>query len=149
DGESYWENVRSVMGLLTSTFVDASSRLEEALEETAKMKMADEIPSGSDSPDSRDDPLHAKKPPPPPPPQQQRQRSGASPMMSFAPMPSHLSRFAAHVNTISTALNDARDYLEECMASLKDASVGGEEDSFSPPVVPLHEAPSLRAFERL
>jgi hypothetical protein len=37
---------------------------------------------------------------------------------SFAPMPSHLTWFAAHVDTISTTMNDARNNLEACVTSL-------------------------------
>jgi hypothetical protein len=41
-------------------------------------------------------------------------------MVSFAPVPSHLARFAAHVDALSSALNDARDNLEQCMSYLRE-----------------------------
>ena len=37
-------------------------------------------------------------------------------------MPSHMSRFAAHVATITSALDDARDKLEDCILALKESS---------------------------
>ena len=40
-------------------------------------------------------------------------------MVSFAPMPSHLARFATHIDTLSTALNEAREHLEHCVVSLR------------------------------
>ena len=116
---AYWEDVRSVMALLTSTFADASARLLAALDEAEKRRMKDERPSteslvgssreGSASPDSTSSKDKSKI---------TSMRSMAE-MYSFAPMPSHLARFAAHVDTLSTALNDAREHLESCVASLR------------------------------
>jgi len=42
--------------------------------------------------------------------------------VSFAPMSNHISRFAAHVGAIGSALDDARDHLEECVSALKEDS---------------------------
>ncbi|KAI8985660.1 hypothetical protein BD414DRAFT_488809 [Trametes punicea] len=121
EDESYWENVRSIMALLTSAFADASTRLVEALDDAEKRRIKDEHPTppsgparlGRDSSVSslRSDLGLEKK----------RARSMAE-MVSFAPMPSAMSRFGAHVDAIATALNDARDHLEECVAALRDAS---------------------------
>ncbi|KAI0339726.1 hypothetical protein BDW22DRAFT_583207 [Trametopsis cervina] len=119
DDDAYWEDVRSIMALLTSTFSDASGNLMAALDEAEKKRMKEERPSteslaalsreGSVSPESRQkDRLY-------PPPM----RSMAE-MTSFAPLPSHLTRFAAHVDAISSALNDARDHLEQCVASIRE-----------------------------
>jgi len=140
--EAYWENVRSVMGLLTSTFVDASSRLTEALDDLDKTKFQDQIPTplprsspSSDGGESHH--LHER-------------------LLSFAPMPSHLARFAAHVDVISTALSDARDHLEECVASIRNNSPhpeglypSGSLYPSTPASLPLQETPALRAYERL
>ncbi|TFY66254.1 hypothetical protein EVG20_g4826 [Dentipellis fragilis] len=78
---------------------------------------------------------------------------------SFAPMPSHLSRFATHVDAISGALSDARDELECCVSTLREqpapasaddvgasAGLGGER-----PRTPetMQESPALQAYERL
>ncbi|KAF9257586.1 hypothetical protein L218DRAFT_981968 [Marasmius fiardii PR-910] len=149
EDEGYWEDVKSVMGLLTTTLADASGRLMEALEEVERERLRDEVPS---------------------PPVRSRELDGSvsdregeglglgldsglgkrghrqtvsfrsslafgssfssSSLSSigmgigFAPMPSHVARFAAHVDAISSALNDAREQLEECVASLRE---GGEE----------------------
>ena len=40
--------------------------------------------------------------------------------VSFASMLSHISRFAAHVAAITSALDDAQDYLEQRISALKD-----------------------------
>lgn len=119
EDEGYWEDVRSVMGLLTSTLVDASSRLTEALEYAEREKMKDQnptpalVPSSQVSEDEKKDGnvkggVRLKE---------GRRRSSN---ISFAPLPSHLSRFAAHVEAITTALDDARDHLQECVASLRE-----------------------------
>lgn len=60
-------------------------------------------------------------------------------MVSFAPMPSHLTRFAAHVDAISSAMNDARDNLEQCVTSLREDTRPSQEE----------EDPALLAYERL
>lgn len=148
EDEGYWEDVRSVMGLLTSTFVDASSRLMEALEDGERQRLKDSSPTpeprrdGSLSPSFGD--LKA-----PPRPSQLGKVS-----MSFAPMPSHVSRFAAHVDAISTALNDAREHLEQCVASLRDGSTVPASDTFEKQdgegeTTPTTEPPALQAYERL
>ncbi|KAI9465089.1 hypothetical protein BJY52DRAFT_1209914 [Lactarius psammicola] len=61
----------------------------------------------------------------------------------FAPLPSHLSRFAAHVDALTNALHNAREHLESCVASLCDGT-GTSTTSGSP-----QDAPALRAYERL
>jgi hypothetical protein len=117
EDEGYWEDVRSVMGLLTSTLVDASSRLAEALEDAEKAKLRDQNPTPSlvtsfhvSEDEGKDSSRGAKL-------KEDRRRSSN---ISFAPLPSHLSRFAAHVDAITTALDDARDHLQECVASLRE-----------------------------
>ncbi|KII86039.1 hypothetical protein PLICRDRAFT_178332 [Plicaturopsis crispa FD-325 SS-3] len=137
DDEGYWEDVRSVMSLLTSTFVDASSRLTDALEEAERKKLRDGTPSPSFSR--------------PVSPSAERAPRGArtmSQMVSFAPMPSHLTRFAAHVDTISSALNDARENLEQCVASLREEPTHRRSDSAADTAEPPESA-ALQAYERL
>ena len=138
EDDIYWEDVRSIMALLTSTFSDASSRLMEALDEAEKKRMKDERPSTESSREVS-----------PTPESQLKKQLGSRPartmaeMVSFAPMPSHLSRFAAHVDTISTALNDARSHLEECVASLRATS---DEEMAS---IPPEESAALQTYDRL
>ena len=119
EDEGYWEDVRSVMGLLASTLVDASSRLAEALEDAEREQSRYQTPTPSlvtslhvsddeEKGSNRMGDARLKE--------DRRQSSN----VSFAPLPSHLSRFAAHVEGITTALDDARDYLQECVASLRE-----------------------------
>ena len=117
EDESYWEDVRSVISLLTSTLEDASARLAEALAETARQEQAQaqltDEESCAESPSA-----------PQPSVESQRRSTPLSPItiQSFAPMPSHLTRFAAHVDGVMSALDDARDHLRECVASLRDST---------------------------
>ena len=117
EDEVYWEDVRSVMSLLTSTLVDASSRLSEVLDEVEEHHLkvddaANDIASGFNTSNSL---------PSPPPPRTHLPLSQAiEQIVSFAPTPSHLTRFASHVGAISSALDDAREHLAQCVASLKE-----------------------------
>ena len=78
-------------------------------------------------------------------------------MTSFAPMPSHLARFAAHVDAISSALNDAREQLEQCVATIRedkspDFSTVPQADGPSADPFGLEgasENPALQAYDRL
>lgn len=54
--------------------------------------------------------------------------------MSYAPMPSHLTRFATHMDALTCALNEARDNLERCVTALRDTASGKTHDSNSPDV---------------
>ncbi|TFK29587.1 hypothetical protein FA15DRAFT_663732 [Coprinopsis marcescibilis] len=108
DEEEYWENVNSVIDLLTTTFGDEASRLGEALDLHERQHLRDQNPT----PDISLEFPHRSK------------RTASYDRVSFAPMPSHLSRFAAHVAAITSALEDAREQLEECVAALKDDADG-------------------------
>ena len=119
EDEGYWEDVRSVMGLLTSTLADVSSRLSEVLDETEQQSLQDQILSPSSVTLNSEDETTFRD-------QQNQYPSYKSPKtdsrVSFAPMPNHLSRFAVHVAAISSALDDARDNLEQCVSALKEDS---------------------------
>ena len=114
EDEGYWEDVRSVIGLLTSALADASSRLSEALDEADQQKLAEGKPTpnkthfGAEPEEPHDEStiLAGRQEP-------QTVTSG------FAPMPSDVSRFAAHIAAITSALDDARDHLERCVSALK------------------------------
>lgn len=133
EDEAYWEDVRSVISLLTSTLEDASARLADALGDVARRQeresqlINDEescIPSVS---------------------HEQPASSNCPPHLSFAPMPSHLARFTAHVDAITSALDEARDHLRQCVTSLQEdarETSGGSEDLHSPPII-------LQSYERL
>ncbi|KAF9038637.1 hypothetical protein BJ165DRAFT_1531697 [Panaeolus papilionaceus] len=109
DDEGYWEDIRSVVGLLTTSLTDTCARLAEALEEAERQKLREQVPTpGPHQQTHEDSPPHPIRQP------RSRETSG-----SFAPMPSHLSRFAAHIAAIQSALDDARDDMDECMVALK------------------------------
>ncbi|KAJ6485756.1 hypothetical protein C8R45DRAFT_1214467 [Mycena sanguinolenta] len=122
--EGYWGDVRSVMALLTSTFADTAARLAEALAEAereeAELAQPEPVqPSsapGLEFPSSRERTISGSM------------LGGLSGSGSgFAPVPTHLTRFAAHVDAISSALDDAREHLVECVAALREPSPAPEQ----------------------
>ncbi|KAH9945737.1 hypothetical protein B0H21DRAFT_743784 [Amylocystis lapponica] len=130
EDDAYWEDVRSVMALLTSTFEDASARLHEALQHASEKRIQDERPSPE---------RHARSG------SSHRPAKSMAEMVSFAPMPSHLSRFAAHVDAISSALHDAREHLEECVAALR----GSAADDAPLERPDVQQLPAFQAYDRL
>lgn len=135
EDESYWEDVRSVVSLLTSALEDASTNLSEALEEGKQEKEKDAQPS----------PLNIAFPGRELPPLSGRMsilgspfaegmisstpsrnsvtlwsRFGSSPSAmggaSFAPTESHLTRFSDHVNGLLEAMDNAKLQLKECIS---------------------------------
>ncbi|KZT07191.1 uncharacterized protein LAESUDRAFT_118866 [Laetiporus sulphureus 93-53] len=137
EDDSYWEDVRSLMALLTSTFEDASARLMEALDDAEKKRVRDERPS----PEPQAGPSAAA--------QSHGARTMAE-MISFAPMPSHLTRFAVHVDAISSALNDARDHLEQCVAALYEPASSDRTAVPGPDgATVVQEHPAFQAYDRL
>ncbi|KAK7445121.1 hypothetical protein VKT23_014989 [Stygiomarasmius scandens] len=169
-GMGYWEDVRSVMGLLTSTFVDASARLVEVLEAEADRGNMDTSLSEAEGDASFDDSFGEEEEP--------KIRAGGigrkpkslnlddldltratDTAASFAPQPSQLTRFAAHVDAISNALNDARAQLEECVEELRGELVGRKRSSTHSSTRDSEDNeeqsrtrqdhPSLQAYERL
>jgi predicted RNase H-like HicB family nuclease len=156
EDEGYWEDVRSVMGLLTSTFADASLRLSEALEELESEMLREQNPTPGPESSFEIDADHGRAGTIGEGQNTKRRRSEES--ISFAPMPSHISRFAAHVAAISSALDDARENLEQCVAALKEDPTSASntrslrhsrslnhlvENSV------VEEHPALQAYERL
>ena len=153
--ESYWEDVRAVMALLTSTLANATAPLVDALEAAERERLRTENPtptshSRSSSAESHigTSPLHRE---------QRRRRQAhrsSSHFTSFAPLPSHLARFAAHVDALTNALNDAREHLESCVASLRDDSTTASANSSHTythhnPKQDVVDSPALHAYERL
>ncbi|KAI9456962.1 hypothetical protein BJY52DRAFT_1379223 [Lactarius psammicola] len=130
------------MALLTSALANATAPLVEALEAAEHERLLTENPTPttehsrtSSESHTRPSSFHQHQ-------YQQRQARRASLHVTFfAPLPSHLSRFAAHVDALTNALHDAREHLESCVASLRD---GTSTTSGSP-----QDAPALRAYERL
>lgn len=145
EDDAYWEDVRSLMSLLTTTLVDASSRLSEVLDEVEEQEQHLKDAAASDS--SSDVQISSL----PSPPLSTRPLSHSiSQITSFAPLPSDLARFAAHVDAISSALNDARDHLEQCVTSLKEESPLGHSLQLSTSSMEEPSShPALLAYERL
>lgn len=172
EDEGYWEDVRSVVGLLTGTLADAAARLGEALTEVEQQRLRDQNPTpgllkegdaeaGEDADRSRgsigsEESITISEP------AGKARRRPVS--ISFAPLPSHVSRFAAHVEAITAALDDARENLDLCVRELReggpssaryDPSRGrgtsrpGSTSSISMSVDELPTSPALEAYERL
>lgn len=125
EDEGYWEDVRSVMALLSTSLMDASSRLSEALEEAEHQKLLEQNPTPGHG-QRRFTGIEIEQESPIADGQEVENSETSyktgilfTEKDSFAPMPSHISRFAAHIAAISSALDDAREHLEECVLSLK------------------------------
>ncbi|KAG6811304.1 hypothetical protein H0H92_008061 [Tricholoma furcatifolium] len=130
EDEGYWEDVRSVMALLKTTLVDASSRLAEAITEAEQLRLREQNPTPSlpEFDRSMDSSVGAPSPSPFPLPGSSSRRQTS---ISFAPLPSHVSRFAAHVESISSALDDARENLDTCVAALREESPAPDADALN------------------
>ena len=149
DDEIYWEDVRSVMSLLASALVDASTRLSEVLDEVEESRLRVDD-SATEDPSSIHTPCSLSSPPRFSYKLPQPLGLGTSLTTSFAPLPSHLSRFASHLSTISSALDDAREQLEQCVASLKeDASSVDSSHQSTASMSTADEHPAVQAYERL
>ncbi|KAL1661415.1 hypothetical protein GGF50DRAFT_105241 [Schizophyllum commune] len=167
EDELYWEDVRSVMSLLTGTLADTTARLTEAFEEVDTQKLRDEQPTptlweGGSSFDagSRRSSLnleYLKKrvswnmdAPRSSGGEVKNRRSSMlrHAMSGFAPTPGPLARFAAHVHVISSALDDAREELERTVAALKEEEAGEASPRVSEDGE-RKEHPALAAYERL
>lgn len=150
DDDSYWDDVRAVMALLTSTLADASARLIEALDLAEQQRLRDENPSPLLGETSEPNSPTALSPP-----RLRNRMSHIETARSFAPMPSQLSRFATHVDAISEALHDAHGHLEHCVAALREGKGAPllDSDIFqgAPLAHPesLQDSPVLKAYERL
>jgi hypothetical protein len=132
------------MSLLTTTLIDASSRLTEVLDEVEEQHLKDEAASDIAFDVQPSSSLLS------PPVFTHSLSHSISQTTSFAPLPSDLARFAAHVDAISSALNDARDYLEQCVSSLKEEPSLSDSPRLSTSSIDeLSNHPALLAYERL
>jgi hypothetical protein len=145
DDDSYWEDVRSVMSLLTTSFADVTARLSEALDERERIRIQDETPSPESlaaigghsrrvsSMDGvvMDDAIGSailkriadknRK--------TKKISKTMEQLLNFAPVPTHLTKFAEHVDAMATALNDAQEQLAACVESLMNQPRDTESDS--------------------
>ncbi|KAF8496083.1 hypothetical protein BU17DRAFT_103488 [Hysterangium stoloniferum] len=117
--EAYWEDVRSVITLLTSALEDASARLSDGLQQRRRER---ELAQVEERPPSGEEISMSSF---------VRSSTILLPPASFAPAPGHLARFSGHVDAISTALDDARTHLQQCLGSLREDPelVGSTDDS--------------------
>ena len=155
--ESYWNDVRAVMALLTSSLANATAPLIDALDaaKRERLRMENPTPTSHSRSSSTESPIRTS----PSHHQEQRRRRLSSHLTSFAPLPSHLTRFAAHVDALTNALTDARDLLESCVASLRDdtststttnaATNSAHTHTHHDPTQNVVDPPALLPFERL
>jgi predicted RNase H-like HicB family nuclease len=162
DDSDYWDDVQSVMALLTSTLADASARLVEALDEVERQRMEDEVPSdtghsrrvslASNSAEGHG-PVESISLAPDDADVTVGRRKGRTmqQMVGFAPMPSHIVRFAAHVDAIFSAMDNAKEHLEETVAALRgeESSITPDSGSDSGSINRPQDSPALMAYERL
>ncbi|OCB86313.1 hypothetical protein A7U60_g6625 [Sanghuangporus baumii] len=171
EDETYWENARNITGLLTSILENAAARLSEALAAADDLKTREGQPTPETSPDGSP----VKTPDGDLPAStlisvHHGNRSKASSRVSkpsvlldlpkfplpdntqpFAPVPNGISRFASHVDSISSSLNDAKDRLIECVQALRDAHIAAELQSPRPEAGGADPAEEgiLETYERL
>lgn len=138
EDEGYWENVRSVASLLTSTFEDAASRLHAAIGETERQAQQDsEITPESSPRNSLALASNVSIPTDIGSGDGERTlgekailASRLSSLMDssftlqpssscFAPAPSLIARFSSHVEGVSSSMDDAREHLAECVKQLQ------------------------------
>ena len=158
--DTYWGDVKSIMELLISALSDTTSRLCAALREAEAIRLRDQTPTPRYSMDSGTSVISS--------PEIRKlvlekeaagkkrrlcemtlPKLGTTSSTSFAPMPSQLSRFMGHVAAMQSALKDAREYLDECVAALHDS----DEMFPSPPSwceggMETGDHPALRAYEK-
>ncbi|GJJ11533.1 hypothetical protein Clacol_005767 [Clathrus columnatus] len=111
--EGYWEDVRSIISLLSSVYRDATARLDDVLEPYQSDKANETLVEPLEHTPIFSVPLRGLPTHPPASPEP----------LSFAPMLSRFSRFASHIDAISNALSDARSYLQQCVEGLNEDGV--------------------------
>lgn len=130
DDPTYWEDVRSAMALITSALDDASSAVSAIM--NAQGEQVYGIPATTPRTPS---PITLPSLP------TLTERLGEGAVRGFAPVPSSLARFASHIDSMSTALNVARENLKECVEQIR---------SHTPvSAAAVQEAPAMVAYEHL
>ncbi|PVF92808.1 hypothetical protein CPB86DRAFT_743722 [Serendipita vermifera] len=111
EDDFYWEDVRSVMALLSTSLEDESSRLSEAMDEWHRNRLRDSRPSVTSTPSPS--PKESTMPTNLLPPRKRREP------ISFAPQSTNAAKMVAHVKSISCALDQAYDNLENCASLIQ------------------------------
>ena len=107
--DAYWEDVRSVITLLTSTLEDETARLTEALESSHLSRQREQLPTAPPTPNN---PMVS-------PSYQRRTHHRLQDSISFAPLPSNLAKFISQAEAIGSALDQASDSLRACTSSVR------------------------------
>jgi len=119
EDDMYWEDVRSVMSLLSTSLEDETARLSEAMDEWHKSRERDARPSATSTPS----PVATPEPYLP----QRRHRQ----LPSFAPQSSQMTKAKTHIDSIAEALDRAFGELETCVSSLHQHEADAAEASSS------------------
>lgn len=122
----YWEDVASVMKLFSKALLDASSSLAEALNQYLVARMAEQVPTPPSkikhSSDVRGNGLQdifgMPISPLPSPPAVIRRLPSVE-LSSFAPMPTDLAQFAAHMDAMARSIEAAQKELRACLTALQ------------------------------
>lgn len=121
EDDLYWEDVRAVMSLLSTSLEDETARLSQAMDEWHHARQRDARPSATSTPSPSSEP-EAEPQPPRIPRRTHRQ------LTSFAPSSSQMAKATTHMDSIASALDRAFGQLETCVSSLRqhDASESSE-----------------------
>lgn len=133
----YWEDVRSVIGLLITSLDDETARLSDALEEWHQSRQRDARPSVMSTPPS---PIIQTLP--------RRKRKS---LPSFAPSSSGIEKVTAHMSAVAGALDDAYRELESCLTALRkvNGTIGLEADGAQTQTAEESAKSALQAYEAM
>lgn len=137
EDDAYWEDVRSVIALLTSTLEDETARLVEALESSHLSRQREQLPTAPPTPNNLAvSPSHWR-----------RTHHRLQDSTSFAPLPSNLAKFISQAEAIESALDQAGDALRACTSSVRKLAgmpLGAEEQLESAASAALQAYETLR-----
>lgn len=111
EDELYWEDVRAVMSLLSTSLEDETARLSQAMDEWHRSRQRDARPSATSTPS----PLSDSESRPTIRLSQRRHRQ----LPSFAPTSSQVTKATTHMESIASALDRAFGQLETCVSTLR------------------------------
>lgn len=104
--EEYWTNVHDVISLMTDAYNSATLSVEKCLETSYALEREEEQ---SDSGEIESNVMLSVVEP----------VLKTTPFSGFAPTPTPIAKFAAHMTNLSTALEEAREHLTACVSGLR------------------------------